>query len=178
MLADVEILTLPYDVPAGRSLLHRLIEELGNPDWTLFRAAVAFARSSGNYMELLDALRQFAERGGRVELTFGADTFSGEQQGSDYEAIAGLLNVLDTHETADVHLYHERGRTFHPKIYLFANQETQRALVIIGSSNWSEGGLVRNVEVDVLLHLDLGNADQLACFDRMNELFDLYWREQ
>jgi hypothetical protein len=91
----VELLILPYASAAGRSLLQVLIEELRQGTWSRFQAAVAFAKASGNFPDLLDALRAFAEAGGRVELTFGADIFSGESRGSDLEAIEELVESLD-----------------------------------------------------------------------------------
>ena len=73
-----EILLLPYDAAEGASLFHRLIAELSSGDWERFRAAVAFARVSGNSHELLDALLDFASSGRTVSLTFGADTFGAD----------------------------------------------------------------------------------------------------
>ena len=139
MEAKIEVLLLPYDSSGGASMLARLTTELNSGAWTRFRAAVAFARSSGNDARLLDALQNFAAGGGVICLTFGADTFAGNAKGSDYDAIAQIISSLDS-ESTHVYLYHEQGRTFHPKVYLFDNSIEQQALLIIGSSNWGEGG--------------------------------------
>jgi len=173
----VELLVLPYASAAGRSLLHVLIEELRRGTWSRFQAAVAFAKASGNFPDLVDALHAFAEAGGRVELTFGADTFSGETKGSDLEAVEELVESLDGLPSAAVHLYHEKGRTFHPKVYLFSNEVEQTALLIVGSSNWSEGGLVTNVEANVLIRLDLTDAAHRKVFDDAQRCFTEYWKE-
>jgi HKD family nuclease len=179
MLTDVELFIFPYDALDGsRSLLHLLIEELRNDDWTHFHAAVAFAKTSGNFPDLLDALVSFAAKGNRIDLTFGADRFSGESKGSDYDAIEEVLSELNQQATANVYLYHEVGRTFHPKVYLFSNTDLQRALVFIGSANWSEGGFGQNVEANVLLRLDLSKADHKACFDKIRIHFDQHWTGQ
>lgn len=179
MYTDVELFVFPYDALNGsRSLLHLLIDELGKDDWSHFQAAVAFAKSSGNFPALLDALLTFAAKGKMIDITFGADRFSGESKGSDYEAVEEVLAKLKDQPTANVYLYHEVGRTFHPKVYLFSNTSTQRALVFIGSANWSEGGFGQNVEANVLLRLDLSKADHKACFDKIRTHFDQHWTGQ
>ena len=55
-----ELLLFPYDAAESKSLFHRLIAELSSGGWARLRAAVAFARVSGNSIELLDALVDFA----------------------------------------------------------------------------------------------------------------------
>src|SRR5438105_2421776 len=93
MKLDVELIFLPYGEVTESTMVDILIRELSDKRWTSFKAAVAFARRSGNIPELIDALRRFGERGGAIELTFGANTFS-EGEGSDLEAIEALLNEL------------------------------------------------------------------------------------
>lgn len=126
MLADIELLILPYSAVSQRSVLHILIEELSNPDWTRFQAAVAFAKATGNFPDLLSAMQSFAKRGGRIDLTFGADGFSGETRGSDYQAVDGVLAAIGDEPTVSVHLYHELGRTFHPKVEASQHPATDR----------------------------------------------------
>ena len=174
--AEIEVIVLPYDSAEGASMLARLIAELNSGNWTRFRAAVAFARSSGNDVDLIDALQNFASGGGVVSLTFGADTFAGNAKGSDFDAISEILNVLEP-ESANVYLYHEQGRTFHPKVYLFDNSDTQQGLLIVGSSNWGEGGLVTNIEANIAVHLDLSKSSHEHIYDRVVECFDDFWSE-
>ena len=157
-------------------MLARLTAELNGGRWTRFRAAVAFARSSGNDGELIEALKSFSESGGVIGLTFGADTFAGETKGSDYEAVERVLTSVAP-ETTRVHLYHEQGRTFHPKVYLFDNSEKQQALLIVGSSNWGEGGLVTNVEANVAVHLDLSKSSHADLYAKVDDCFEVYWSE-
>ena len=75
------------------------------------------------------------------------------------------------------YLYYEKSRTFHPKLYLFSNEDEKHALIIVGSSNWSHGGFVDNVEVNVIVNLDLTIADHKACLDNINQYFINYWQE-
>ena len=109
-------------------------------------------------------------------MTFGADTFAGNAKGSDYEAIDQILRSLDPQST-HVYLYHEQGRTFHPKVYLFENSEEQQALLIVGSSNWGEAGLVTNVEANIAVHLDLSDKSHAEVYDKIAKCFEDYWSE-
>ena len=176
MQAKVEVILLPYDSANGQSMLARLIDELSSGSWTRFRAAVAFARASGNDTRLLQALKSFSDGGGEIRLTFGADTFAGDAKGSDYEAIEEILSSLDP-QSDDVHLYHGRQHTFHPKVYLFDDCQEQQALLIIGSSNWSGGGLVTNVEANIAVHLDLSDESHAGIYNRMADCLAMYWSE-
>ena len=177
-MADIEIILLPYAVTEGNSLLHRLISELEKPEWTEIRFAVAFAEQSGNYYRLLQAMVGFSQRGGKIHITFGADAFRGEDRGSEYLAVETLLEALGELERVKICLYHEKGRTFHPKLYLFSNEEAKAALVIVGSSNWSDGGFVQNVEANLVAHLDLTRCEEMACYRQIVECFDLFWSQQ
>ena len=175
MKTNVELIFLPYGEETQSTMVDVLIRELKDAKWNSFTAAVAFARRSGNVPELLDALAAFAQRGGAIEMTFGANTFA-EGEGSDYEAIEALLKKLSDYPNVKLYLYNEQpNRTFHPKLYLFANATA--AALIIGSSNWTQGGLQRNVEVDVVLRLDLNDPEQKATYERTVEVYQTYWRE-
>ncbi|HZQ47597.1 MAG TPA: phospholipase D-like domain-containing protein [Verrucomicrobiae bacterium] len=175
MKANAELIFLPYGEETQSTMVDVLIRELNDSKWTSFIAAVAFARSSGNIPELVAALNAFAKRGCAIEMTFGANTFA-EGEGSDYEAIELLLNELSEHANVKLYLYNEQpNRTFHPKLYLFAN--ANEAALIIGSSNWTQGGLQRNVEVNVLLRLSLDDPEQRAAYEKTVEIYKKYWRE-
>ena len=127
----IELLVLPYASAAGRSLLHVLIEELNGGKWSSFHAAVAFVKSTGNFPDFVKALSDFAQKGNQVELTFGADTFSGETKGSDLEAVDQLVEELAELPSAKIYLYHEKGRTFHPKMYLFSERRIRPLLMLL-----------------------------------------------
>lgn len=173
MKADISF--FPYDSVTGGSLFHRLIAELSSGGWTRFRAAVAFARNSGNAQELIKAMVDFAATG-TITLTFGADTF-GNDPGTDLQAVEQLVSAFEPFPNAHVYLYRETGRTFHPKIYLFDHVQDQTALLIIGSSNWSYGGLAGNIENNLFLNLDLNVEEQRDIYDKVAFYFANYWTE-
>lgn len=165
----------PYHSQTGQSLLDLLVAELDSGLWTKFQIAVAFLRQSGNFSKLLEAMQRFLTQGGTITLTAGADSFSGQADGSDYEAVVGLLSNLGGFSDFYLYLYHEPHRTFHPKIYLFSNHD--HAVLFIGSSNWSRGGLFNNVEANIRLPLDLQSANHEEQFEILQGYFRDYWTE-
>ncbi|RJQ32226.1 MAG: hypothetical protein C4562_04130 [Actinobacteria bacterium] len=173
-----ELIVLPYADRDKQTLLDVLVDEFSNKNWSSFYGAVAFAKESGNFPILIDAIQKFAESGSKVSITFGADVFGGKAKGSDYEALKYILEKFNDYGNIQFHLYHESGRTFHPKIFLYANEEEKKALLIVGSSNWSQGGLLDNVEANVLIHLNLEEGSHLNLFNEMLSYFNSFWMEQ
>ena len=177
MPSNHKVIIHPYSSAIGESLLEILIAELSSGKWTRFQSAVAFLKPSGHFESLLAAMLTFVEDGGELVMTFGSDLF-GDAQGSDFDALTILLELFaDYPQRVNFFLYHERGRTFHPKLYLFANEQTEKALISVGPSNWSRGGLLDNVEVNLLLELDLSFETDKRIFDDIQGKFQGYWVE-
>lgn len=159
-------------------MLELLITEFSSDSWSRFDGAIGFAKSGGTFPDLLGAMKGFAARSDtQLRVTFGADRFAGDTRGSDFDAVAEVLRALKDAPNARVFLYHERGRTFHPKLYLFSNESAARALLILGSSNWSEGGLVENIEANVVLEFNLRDGEHERSYRELREYFDTYWHE-
>lgn len=178
MNTDAEIIIHPYSLQRDNSLLHLLVREFSSGAWEEFRGAIHFIKQSGNYQELFDAMKGFLEGGGRIQLTFGADVFGSRNPASEYDAVRELLHAFENYHQFSVYLYHEKGRTFHPKIYLFSAERAGRALLVVGSSNWSEGGFGKNVEVNIKVALDLRRPDHRASYGELLECFAAYWTEE
>ncbi len=171
----IRLIAHPYSGAVEENLVSFLVRELLSGKWVRFSAAVAYARSSGNWESLIGALSHFSENNGWVELTFGANTQSNDP-GTDFEAIECILTRLNP-ETTRLHLYHEKGKLFHPKVYLFSNEETESALLVIGSSNWTRGGFSDNIELNVVLSLDLLDPNDLSVYRQTNDLLETFWQE-
>lgn len=140
----------------NQALAHRLgtalIGLLDGGQWTLFDAAVAWARRSGT-RHLLPSFTQFLQRGGVVRLTVGVDI-----ENTSKEGLQDLLSLCG-HGDCQVYVHHnEASVIFHPKVYLFRNNS--RALLIIGSNNMTEAGLFTNTEVS--LQIDAAVADPVV----------------
>ena len=181
MLADIELLILPpYRLNRQRTLIHILVKEFASNEWNQFCGAIAFAKQSGNSKSLIDAMRKFCEHGGRLEITFGAEIFGADASGSDYAAVHALLRTLDEYPNFCMYLYsnnRNKNRTFHPKLYLFSNEDKKKALLIVGSSNWSWGGFVNNVEANILVRFDLKKRQHATTVAEIRKHFSTYWRD-
>ena len=107
--------------------------------------AVAFMKFSG-YQMIEDALDTCLENGGYVNFIVGLDFHT-----TDAKSLQALYskNQENKFEFSCFSSYNEGAPSFHPKLYLFSNQESNQA--IIGSSNLTRGGLKNNVELNTLL---------------------------
>lgn len=119
---------------------------LADPQWTAFRAAVAFVKRSGTQY-IRQALREFSGRA-QVKISVGVDLY-----GTSREALTDLLEATP----GGVFVYRNNGPyTFHPKVYVFKSAE--RADVLAGSGNLTGGGLFTNYEASLAVSLNLGRA--------------------
>ena len=131
--------------PTGLRVGDWLNENLAG-DWHEFRAAVAFVKWSG-VKHILANLTGFAQSR-RAEVIAGVD-----HQGTSYEGLRRLLDAVSPN--GRVVVFHNKLRhTFHPKVYLFKSDD--RAEMVVGSENMTEGGLYTNYELGVQVSLDLG----------------------
>lgn len=173
-MSTVSLIILPYDTSLGNSLVQLLIRELKSGRWTRFAAAVAFARSSANWPAFLDSLSTFVTSGNDLELTFGANV-SGAQRGTDLELIRELASRFEN-TNGKVFLYYEPQRLFHPKLYLFDNQDQDKGLLIVGSSNWTADGFTNNVEANIVVELDLTGDNDRAVFELARHHLEEHWQ--
>jgi HKD family nuclease len=125
------------------------------------RIAVAFLKNSG--LDLVEGeLIQCLRRGGFVEFLIGLDF-----RITDADALLRLKKI-----GAKVYCYSnpftDDTPVYHPKLYIF--KEEAKALVAIGSSNLTEGGLKDNVEINAILTLSDGDellSDIYALYNRL-----------
>jgi HKD family nuclease len=136
------------DQPEGDTRLgDHLLAQLADGRWTEFRAAIAFVKRSG-VKHLAQALRSFTARASAV-IVVGVD-----HGGTSAEGLQDLFEAIG--ERGELYVFHNLNpSTFHPKVYYFRNDTA--AMVIVGSSNLTEGGLFTNYEASVVLRLDLTN---------------------
>ena len=118
------------------------------------RMAVAYITNRG--LDLLwDALAGVVRRGGCVEIVTAMDGRITEPQAlirlfeatSEFSRIRLFCySVIGSDETYHPKMYLQ---TYHPKMYLLSGDSQTSCL--IGSSNLTTGGLVRNLEINILL---------------------------
>jgi HKD family nuclease len=138
----LDIITQPED---AFRLGDYLISHLKHPEWTEFRAAIAFVKQSG-VRHISNALAEFSCRA-RVRISVGIDL-----AGTSKEGLSGLLECLEGRGEAWI-FHNENNSTFHPKVYLFKSED--KADLVVGSGNLTEGGLFTNYEASLLATLDL-----------------------
>lgn len=129
-----------------------LVQSFANPDWTIFRAAVAFVKRSGT-KHIRSALTAFSKRASAA-ISVGIDS-----GGTSAEGLEDLLAAVTP--GGKLRVFHNAGSsTFHPKVYLFKNRIA--ANIVVGSGNLTEGGLYTNYEAGIHLRLDLSIATHKA----------------
>ncbi|WP_020474144.1 phospholipase D family protein [Zavarzinella formosa] len=108
-----------------------------NDNWTRFDAAVAWVRRSG-LRHLTPSITDFLNRGGEARFVIGIDI-----ENTSKEGLQALLD-LPGNITTFIHHNEHPSVTFHPKVYVFSNDDHAR--LIIGSNNLTESGLYTNTE--------------------------------
>lgn len=129
----------PLAIRFGTELLRHVdqVEDI-DPFWDRLDIAVAWVRASG-MAYLSERLENFLRHGGQLSVIVGIDL-----QNTTQEGLQTLLD-LERYGRCETFVYHnEAGSIFHPKLYLFRNEEEAR--LIVGSNNITEAGLYVNVE--------------------------------
>jgi len=161
----IDVLAQPF---GGGDLGTILTTELGNGTWTSFRAVVAFLKLSG-LRHLASPLDVFLTAGGEAKLSIGID-----HDGTSLEGLQDLWRVINGR--ADLYVFTEgqggQVRTFHPKAFLFENDNN--AVAIVGSGNLTGGGLFTNHELGVKIELDLTHGDSAAFLAALSTSLDAW----
>jgi hypothetical protein len=144
----------PLAIRFGTELLRQVDQgDQVDPFWDKLDIAVAWVRASG-MAYLSDRLANFLRHGGQLSVIVGIDI-----QNTTREGLEALLD-LEQHGRSETFVYHnEAGSIFHPKVYLFRNEEEAR--LIVGSNNITQSGLYVNVEAGLQVDTDI-NASVVA----------------
>jgi hypothetical protein len=151
----------PLAIRFGTELLRHVdhVEEI-DPFWDTLDIAVAWVRASG-MAYLSDRLRIFLRHGGQISVIVGIDL-----ENTTREGLQALLE-LERHGRCETFVYHnEAGSIFHPKLYLFRNEEEAR--LIVGSNNITESGLYVNVEAGLQVDTDVNATVIVQALDALS----------
>jgi HKD family nuclease len=157
-VADLDVRILDNDAgPIGEALA-RCLDRSDRAD-----ISVAFARRTG--LEELTALPQFQERGGRLRFLAGTDF-----QQTELEVLDRIDRGAPTQVRVNVSGEAlDSRRTFHPKVYVCRSEN--RVEAIVGSANFTRGGLRTNVETAVLL----SGPSQEPVLQDLTAVFERHW---
>lgn len=136
----MEIKLITHENTAGEEMS----ADLRSGRYSRFKLAVAYAKKSG-VGRIFNDLIHFTNCGGTTEAVIGID-----QSVTSYQALINLKSF--TGDKLYIHKDKNPEITFHPKIYLFGNNDIEK--VIVGSSNLTAGGFYLNFEVNVGISLD------------------------
>ena len=147
---DVDLILQPFD---DETSLHEVLSAaLGDSRYDRVEIVVAWIKDSG-IDRLRDEFAGFHARGGTSRLITGVD-----EGGATKEVLETALAVFD-----EAYLLYDRvSGTFHPKMYLFIG--ANNAKLVVGSNNFTPGGLFFNYETAQVL--DVTTADAWDVIDK------------
>lgn len=140
-----------YNQPLAHRFGTTLVNDIESGKWTRIEMAVAWVRRSGT-QHLEASFKTFLGRGGFAQITVGVDI-----ENTSAEGLRDLL-ALQSDGNIETYIHHNESlTTFHPKVYLFRNDNEAR--LIVGSNNLTGAGLFVNTEAG--LQLDASLTDPL-----------------
>ena len=143
-------------------LKEEISTSLNSGKYSDFKAAIAYVKLSGVNL-IYDDLITFSKSGGKTSIISGID-----QSITSYQALINLLPF--TNDSFYIHHDKNFDISFHPKLYLFGNDEVEK--IIIGSSNLTAGGLYLNYEINVSMTISQDN-DGREFIDNVTK----YWND-
>lgn len=127
------------------------------------RIAVAFVSDAG-----IDIIRNSIDNNllnyGTIEFLVGLDINATEPK-----ALQSIFELQKSNERMKLYCYAslEPASIYHPKLYLCKNKND--IIAIIGSSNLTEGGLHKNIEINIII--EANDADEI-----ISDIYDTYNR--
>lgn len=122
---------------------HRMEIEALFEDAQRFECMVAFAKMSG-WRDIKAPLEKALSEGMKARLAVGLNFYH-----TDPDLLLALFRLGDKHKHQLKLYLSDSQYTFHPKIYAFESSDVCK--VVVGSANFTQGGLVENYEASVLI---------------------------
>lgn len=145
----------PLAIRFGTELLRHI-----DPVWDQLDIAVAWVRASG-VVYLSERFAGFLRHGGKLSIIVGIDL-----ENTTREGLQALLD-LEQYGTCETFVYHnESDSIFHPKLYLWRNEEEAR--LIVGSNNITQSGLYINVEAGLQVDVTVDDPVVIQTLDALS----------
>lgn len=147
-------------------ILRNKLTLIGEDSFDKFYFIVAYVKKSG-VNQLALSLQDFRRNGGDVRAVVGV---SRKQRNTSVQGLQYLLPLCD-----ELWVYENESpnSTFHPKVYIF-EKTNEKAIVFVGSSNLTAGGLYTNYEVNSCSEYNLKEPQQASNFSAVKQMFDYY----
>jgi hypothetical protein len=137
---EIRFIAQPFEDGTDlRDFLHAVAQDDG---LSRLHIIVAWAKYSG-LGRVIGDLQAVRNRGGEILAIVGVSEGGATEQG-----LRAILELSD-----EAYVFHDAGRTFHPKLYLADG--TDHALLLVGSHNLTAGGLAWNYETGLWCDLNL-----------------------
>lgn len=157
------VINQPRASQLGTTLSHFLMTTQHCDASTFYIVSAYAKRSAVDRIE--HSIQQFRQRGGTLIAIIGVD-----QRVTTIQALEKLHAIAD-----QLYVYHSESfsQTFHPKLYVIENPPS-RAIVFIGSSNLTSGGLYSNYEATYQKEYNLLSEDDSAEFSQLKQMIESY----
>lgn len=158
---DIKIIT-----PEDGDLIDSLKEGLDWADEVYFAVAYSNIRA---YNLLKNEFKKFLlKKDGKLRVLFDIKRFI-----TDFEIIEELSTIPGNSECRVFYPLDDSKGDFHSKFYFFYNKKIDRYKIIIGSSNFTLGGLKNNLECNLKVE---NSKDEL--FNDLEEYFQTLWKNK
>lgn len=128
------------------------------------RIAVAFVSRRGIAL-IENSIDSSLNRGSAIEFLVGLDMHTTEP-----EALKFLYKLSQSNNNVELYCYAsiDQSSIYHPKLYLLSSGQDVNC--IVGSSNLTEGGLKKNIEVNIVIKTDINKEIISDCYNTYNRL--------
>jgi HKD family nuclease len=156
---------LHQTVGSGKHLYERIRVLLQTPNLKRFRAAVAYARWDGIGL-VSNEIETLLKAGGEYQSIYGVGNGITTPDALFYGLVLQKLYTKHTYAGAVEDKF--ANATFHPKFFEF--KYADRIVAIIGSANFTGGGLVKNTELGAEIEVPLGDGVEAELVSAWNAL--------
>jgi len=157
---NVKFIGQGYNSEIVSSVAQSLLAAFDQEKFHTFKCLVAFASFAG-VSGLTNGLQKNKSHLKNMRIVVGVD-----QNATSIEALEEIIQW-----NVDSYIYYSSSRNiFHPKIYLFEGDDA--VLIIIGSNNLTQMGLVQNIEGAVEIEFNKSEEDAPSLLTQINSYFE------
>lgn len=155
---------------AGDNAHYNVINDLLNSDtFTSFRSLNAFVTLGGLLM-IDESLVNYLERGNSLNWIIGIDNGITTKEALEY--LRALKEQYDSQIEIKIFTAGSNYHIFHPKSYCLENDN--ECVLITGSANSTEGGLLGNFELSMLARFDKTEESGINAYQEFEEVWNQY----